>query len=628
MSDIDSINSSRFFNFEPDFNLPVLRLPQQVKNNIAEKLIFLYGDRKAKKCLREIERVIAVHHAHKTPEMLEFEKTRRDTERFSETDVVLITYGDLITDKDQKPLQTLIEISSDYFFSVFFNTIHILPFFPSSSDRGFSIRDFREVDPNLGTWDDITDIKQNFKLMFDGVFNHVSSKSLWFQEFLNGNPDYQDFFHSFSDRRKIPREQISMLMRPRTTDVFTKFATYNGNRLVWTTFSSDQIDLNFKNPKVLVNIIDVLLFYIRKGADIIRLDAVTYLWHQLGTTGAHLMQTHTIIKLFRTILDAVAPHVSLITETNVPHKDNMTYFGNGNDEAHMIYNFALPPLIIHTFLTGNSKKITGWAKTLRNPSVSATFFNFLDSHDGIGVMGASGILNDGEIEFMAQKTREHGGFVSFKKDTDGTEKIYELNISSYDALNRNDSNESIDFQVKRYIAARSIILVLAGVPGVYIHGFLGTRNYIDGVTRDHDNRSINRYILSKDELVKALLDRKAPTHKVINTFGRIIHKRTREKSFHPHAGQEVLDFGEYFFCVARHSLDGSERIISIANVTDVRRKLDIDLEKINLNFRTWRDVLSGKNFRSRKNRLSLTMKPYDVLWLKAEGTPPVDGRLL
>ncbi len=612
------ISPQRFFNHEPDFKRPIFSLPQTVKNNLLEKLVFLYGERQARKCLKEVERIIAVYHAHKTPEMIEWEKTLMPDDRFTEKDVVLITYGDLIKDENNKPLQTLIEISSEYFFTVFFNTIHILPFFPSSSDRGFAIQDFREVDPNLGTWDDISEIKYNYKLMFDGVFNHVSSKSHWFQEFLNGNPDYRNFFHSFSDRRKISRRKLDMLLRPRTSDVFTRFSTFKGDRLVWTTFSPDQIDLNFKNPKVLVNILDVLLFYVRKGADIIRLDAVTYLWRQLGTTGAHLKQTHTIIKLFRAILDVVAPHVSLITETNVPHRDNMTYFGNGDDEAHMIYNFALPPLILHTFLNGNSGKLSQWAATVENPSGTATFFNFLDSHDGIGVMGTTGILDDDEIEYLAQKTIEYGGLVSYRSDKSGIQRIYELNITSYNALNRNDSGESTDIQVKRYIAARSIVLTLKGVPGIYLHGLFGSKNYIDGVRQDNDKRSINRYILTKDELLKSLLDKKNPAHMIMNILGRMIHKRTTEKAFHPHAGQEVLGLGSTLFGLVRHSMDGREHILIITNVTGEKQRCTIALTELNLNFDKWHDILSGKKTFAKKGLLSFMMKPYEVRWLKAE----------
>ena len=168
----------------------------------------------------------------------------------------------------------------------------------------------------------------------------------------------------------------------------------------------------------------------------------------------HLEQTHVVIKLFRDILDAVAPNVGLITETNVPHEENMQYFGNGTDEAQMIYNFALPPLVLHTFQTGSSSHLTKWAASLPKISDTASYFNILDSHDGIGVMGAKGILADDEIEMMALRVLEHGGFISYKDNGDGSVSPYELNITWYSALNREDSDETTGFKIKRFLATR------------------------------------------------------------------------------------------------------------------------------------------------------------------------------
>jgi glycosidase len=295
-----------------------------------------------------------VYYAYKTPRMIQMEESFNPHERFTEKDVILITYGDLIQAEDEKPLQILADFTK--YLKEAINTLHILPFFPYSSDRGFSVTDFEEVDPRLGTWEDILELKSSVKLMFDGVFNHISSKSRWFQEFLDGNPRFQEFFHCLLHPNRHPRGISEPDSRPRTSELLSTFSTLNGKRSVWTTFSKDQIDLNFKNPEVLLKMAQILLLYVRRGADLIRLDAITYLWHELGTSCAHLAQTHTVIKLFRDILDAVAPHVALVSETNVPHADNIQYFGDGHDEAQMVYNFALPPLVLHTFQTGSSSR--------------------------------------------------------------------------------------------------------------------------------------------------------------------------------------------------------------------------------------------------------------------------------
>jgi sucrose phosphorylase len=454
--------------------------------------------------------------------------------------------------------------------------------------------------------------------MFDGVFNHISSKSYWFQEFLNGNPEYADFFIHFSEKRKISQKKIGMLMRPRTTDVLTPYYTYHGKNMVWTTFSPDQVDLKFQNPRVLLRITELMLYYVRRGADLLRLDAVTYLWSELGTVGAHLWQTHTIIRLFREILDEVAPHVALITETNVPHKDNISYFGNGSDQAQMVYNFALPPLVLHTIQTGNAKKLTDWARTLENPSRTATFFNFLDSHDGIGLLGARGILSDEEIQDMVNRVLEYGGLISYRIDEMGNESPYELNITSYSAMNREDSDEPVELQVQRYLAARSIPLVIIGVPGVYLHGLLGSANDIDAVKNGREKRSINRHIISRKELIKTLEDENTTTYMVSFNLSRLINKRIQEKAFHPHADQKVLELSNNIFSVLRTSLDGRDHIIAITNVMNRKQAITINTEKLGIKTKVWFDLLSKMEFPCRDCEITLHLGPYQICWLKAQ----------
>ena len=337
-------------NQEPDYTRHLLDIPPEVHKRMFDRLCFLYGDSVAKVYMLELERILKVYYAYKPKELIDNEKNIEPTERFTEEDVILITYGDLLRGKEHSPLATLAKFCDTYLKGTI-NTLHILPFFPYSSDRGFAIIDFETVDPNLGSWQDIEDLENRYQLMFDGVINHVSSKCRWFQEFLDGNSSFKDFFTAFDSPDDLTPEQRKLIFRPRTSDILTEFMTINGPKYAWTTFSHDQIDLNFKNPEVLMRVIEILLLYVRYGADIIRLDAVTFLWDQPGTCGVHLEQTHEIIKLLRDILDVVAPGVALITETNVPHQENISYFGNGHDEAQMVYNFALPPLVLHTFYT-------------------------------------------------------------------------------------------------------------------------------------------------------------------------------------------------------------------------------------------------------------------------------------
>ncbi|MHB2156001.1 sugar phosphorylase [Calditrichota bacterium GD2] len=613
----DRVDRRKFHYSEPDYTRPVLKISDYFAHRFKNKLTFLYGKARVENIYPELERILKVYYAHKTPMMLEWEKNLDPQNRFTECDAILITYGDLIKTPNQKPLRTLSQLSETYLRNVI-NTLHILPFFPSSSDRGFAVMDFEEVDPNLGTWDDILELKKDFKLMFDGVFNHVSSKSRWFQEFLNQNPQFLDFFVVFSTKQQLSPDQLRLIVRPRTTPILTEFNTLNGKRLVWTTFSQDQIDLNYHNPHVLLKMIEILLTYVRRGADIIRLDAVTYLWEELGTSCVHLEQTHTIIKLFRDILNAVAPHVAIITETNVPHQENIRYFGNGRDEAQMVYNFALPPLVLHSFQTENAKKLTEWAATLKKPSDEATFFNFLDSHDGVGVMAVQGILSQEEIDLMALRVVEHGGYISYKANPDGSLSPYELNITWFSAINNEDSDEPMEIQVSRYIASRAIALVLMGVPGIYLHGFLGSKNDADLVIEEKSTRSINRKTLNKKELLRSLENPQTTTYHVTRKLVRLIEIRKRQRAFHPNSPQKILKIADEVFCVIRYTQDHKEIILTLTNVSSKRIALNIKLEEWGiLGNHHWRDLLSKRAFKTEANHLSLVINPYEILWLKA-----------
>jgi len=398
---------------DPDFTRLFLEIPSEARERIFSRLTFLYGESEAKEWMPELERIIKVHHAHKAQDLIDAEKSYDPTERFTERDLVLITYGDAVKGERGRTLTALHRFIQIYNRGSI-NTIHVLPFFPYSSDRGFSVVDFKAVDPKMGTWDCIRKMGADYDLMFDGVLNHCSSGAQMFREFLRGNPLYKDFFIAYDSPDDLTPDQRNKIFRPRTSDILTRFDTIDGPKYVWTTFSEDQIDLNFRNPAVLLQVLQGLLFYVRRGADMIRLDAVTYIWAEPGTECVHLPQTHAIVKLLRDVMDDVAPGVALITETNVPHEENVSYFGNGYDEAHMVYNFALPPLVLHTFYTQDATAISRWAQNLKVDSNVATFFNMLDTHDGVGVMGVKGILSKQEIDFVIQRAREHGAYISYK----------------------------------------------------------------------------------------------------------------------------------------------------------------------------------------------------------------------
>jgi glucosylglycerate phosphorylase len=418
------------------------------------------------------------------------------------------------------------------------------------------------VEPALGGWGDVERLGASFRLMFDGVINHASVQGQWFQAFLRNEKPYRDYFLTVEGD-----PDLSRVVRPRTLPLLTDFQTSAGVRRVWTTFSADQADLDFHNPQVLLELFDILLMYAGRGAQFIRLDAIAYLWKEIGSPCIHLPQTHAILRLLRAVLDELAPHVQLITETNVPQRDNLSYFGDGKNEAQLVYNFALPPLVLHTFRTGDASILSQWAAGLDLPSDRSTFFNFLASHDGIGLNPVQGILNRAAIQALVAQTLSHGGLISYKQSAGGTQEPYELNINYFDALSDPFGDEPLATQIDRFMAAHAIMLSLRGLPGIYFHSLFGSRNWQDGLKATSNNRSINRQKLQRAELEDQLKIPHSLRAQVFGRMQRLLWQRAASSAFHPQGGQKILDMGPGVFAVLRSAPAGNRQMLCLQNVT-------------------------------------------------------------
>jgi glucosylglycerate phosphorylase len=525
----------------------------------------------------------------------------------TERDAMLITYGDQIREPGVAPLRTLAAAGARWWRDLV-SAVHILPFYPYSSDDGFSVKDFHAVDPALGGWDDVRGIAADFELMFDAVFNHMSARSEWFRRFLAGDPEFEDFFVTVDGD-----PDLSGVVRPRALPLLTEFESARGMQKVWTTFSADQVDLNVKNPEVLLRLVEVLLFYVVRGARWIRLDAIAYLWKQLGTACIHLPQTHRIIQLMRAILDDVAPGVRLITETNVPHPDNISYFGNGTNQAQLVYNFALPPLVLHAIRTGDATALTSWAQGLTLPSNRVTFFNFLASHDGIGLNPARGILAPDEIEALVHGAVAHGGYVSHKNNPDGSRSPYELNINYFDALSDPDGGESIQLQVARFLCAQSILLTLQGLPGIYVHSLLGSRGDRAAAEQSGIPRRINRAKLDRPQLERELNQPDSLRARVFDGFSRMLRARRQQAAFCPSAPQKVCSPRPGIVVIRRGEPEADGAIWCVHNLGARESAIDWPTEDA-VAPEEPHDVSGAPvQFVARRIRL----RPYEVLWLKA-----------
>jgi len=560
-------------------------------HKIKDLLKKIYGEETATLALKRIAPII---------EKYAVQKSKKGT-YFSQEDVVLITYGDSLKKEGEAPLATLHGFASQYLKGAISN-VHFLPFFPYSSDDGFSVMDFFEIDPELGTWKEVAAIGQGFELMFDYVVNHYSSKGQWFQNYLEGKEGFEEFAMAVD-----PATDLSMVTRPRSLPLLSEYKKKNGQTVhLWTTFSADQIDFNFKSLDVLEKMIDVLLFYADQGATILRLDAIAYLWKEIGTNCIHLSQTHDMTKLFRAVLDLVAPDVIILTETNVPHDENISYFGDGRDEAQMVYNFTLPPLLFYSLVKEDATVLSQWARGLYLESESNTFFNFTASHDGIGVRPLEGILDAKELDGLVEIVKANQGQVSYKKNPDGSESPYELNITYLDAILADTSST----RAEKFLASQSIQYALPGVPATYIHSLLGSRNWVEGVKQTGRARTINREKLQVEKLISELNDPESFRARVFFPYLDLIKTRKKQSAFHPNAGFEILQIDPKVFGIKRYSKN--QTIYALTNISS--KTISVSLSGTAASDQTT-DLITAETV----NIAAFNLNPYQYMWLEETG---------
>ncbi len=520
-------------------------------------------------------------------------------------DVVLITYGDTIVTEAEKPLRTLHRFAHAHLKGVV-NAIHILPFTPYSSDDGFSVIDYLQVNDALGDWDDIRAIASDFKLMADLVINHASSRSRWFENYKKGIEPGAGYFIEAE-----PDTDTSLVVRPRNLPLLNPVQTLEGEKHVWCTFSPDQVDLNFRNPAVLEEFVRIIALYMDWGVKLFRMDAVAFLWKEPGTRCIHLKQTHEIIKLLRSLMEFRDPKVVIITETNVPNRENLTYFGNAN-EAHVIYNFSLPPLLVYTLATGNCRHLKTWMMSMPPAQNGTAYLNFIASHDGLGLRPAEDLLSDEEMYTFVVTMQEFGGMVTHRRGPDGTDKPYEVNISLIDALKGCTDNGVDDWQVQRFLCAHAIMLALEGIPAIYIHSFLGTENDFKKVENTGRNRSINRHVWDATALESELSMDNSKHKQVFDEIRRLIRIRRKQPAFHPNVTQFTLHLGTSIFAFWRQSMKRDQSIFAVNNISSQPQQLSLaELNMIGTD--SWWDLISGDEIAD--YLATITLAPYQSLWL-------------
>ncbi|WP_045858014.1 alpha-amylase family glycosyl hydrolase [Teredinibacter purpureus] len=563
---------------------------------VESHLSLIYEDNASKALAKKLIHIMALDEDCLKPGLHE--------NSWNQSDVFMITYGDSLRNDDEEPLHTLHHFMDERLKGTI-NGIHILPFFPYSSDDGFSVIDYTQVNDSLGDWSHIEKIGADYNLMSDLVVNHCSSRSRWFDNYKQRKSPGIDYFIEAD-----PETDLSQVVRPRTSPLLREVETLDGKRHVWCTFSHDQVDLNFANTNVLCEMVNIIKLYLDRGVRTFRLDAVAFLWKEIGTESINHPKTHELVRLFRTLIEHHSPNAIIITETNIPNHENLSYFGNAN-EAHAVYNFSLPPLLLHALLTGNGTHLKKWQMSMPPAQMGTFYLNFIASHDGIGLRPAEGLLSETDIDEMVNALQGFGARVSWRATEGGRSKPYEINVTLFDAL-EGTINGPDKWQIERFLCAHAIMLSLEGVPAIYIHSLLGTNNYTEGVQLTNHNRTINRYKWNINEISEKLDDGYSHHSTVFTKMKALISVRIKQPAFHPNATQFTLHLGDDIFAFWRQSLKREQSIFCIHNISS--NTIAIPLSSINLiSLDEWTDLNSGKIFTNLHDDVQLP--PYGFVWL-------------
>ena len=570
-------------------------LTQKDQRTIRSKLDNIYKTFLSKKNIDYFENEIVqiIHHFNK--------KNPKKKKSISEKTTLVICYGDSVYSEKKKS----IKVFQNFFqkkLKDYFDTIHFLPFYPSSSDSGFAVKDHYKVENKLGNWFDIKNVSKSSNVMADMVINHSSARGLWFRNFLKKKEPGKDYFLTVNTKFNT-----SKVVRPRDHKLLKKIKIFKKSDYLWRTFSPDQIDLNFRNPSVLIQFIKIMIHLINNGVTIFRLDAIAYLWKENGSKCINLEQTHEIIKLLRNITNLLNIKTNIITETNLPEKENLSYFGK-NDEANWIYNFSLPPLLIHALLFENSIFLNKWSKNLPNPKKGNSYLNFIASHDGIGMRPTEGLFNQKVLNNFLKRLKKNGSKFSYRKVLNKTKKVYEANITVFDALKKSDYDQKGKFYFERYLSAHAIMISFEGIPAVYFNSIFGTANDEAKFIITGNNRDINRYKWNLKNISNKLKDSKTKQNKFYNSICNLLKIRRNQKAFHPNASRINIDLGRKIYGFKRISEDKKQTILCFTNLSSKIQTIKIDKKNQKM-----KNLLSSKI--NIMNKKFLILKPFETIWL-------------
>ena len=374
--------------------------------------------------------------------------------------------------------------------------------------------------------------------------------------------------------------------------------------------------LNFRNPRVLLEMLDVLLCYRGHGADWLRLDAAGYMWKELGTPSIHHPNTHRLLQVLRDALAGRADLVS-VAEVNEPQDTILPYLGSteAGVESDLVYQFAHFPLAVHALLSGDAGHYKRWLGTLE-PFAGRQFITVFGSHDGMGRKPVIGLLPDADLErLVTMLAADHGALPNYALQAGGGRIIYELCATPWSLINRADAEEPLQLQVDRYAACAALGLTLRGVPAFYINGLLGVPNRLDPGQLD-ENRSINREQFDEQALYAELDARGSQMRRVLERLLHLIAVRAAEPAFAPGGPPlRVLDSPPAVVAVVA---DGrGRRVVALTNISAAPQRLRLDTALFNWR-RSASELITGAEWTEPAEPVwELLLEPYEVLWLAA-----------
>ena len=526
-------------------------------------------------------------------------------ELWDESYSILITYADSVYKNGEPTLITLRELLSNHFGSLS-KVVHILPFLKSTSDGGFAVSSYDSLEEKFGDWNDLKNISQKHILMADLVLNHVSSSHPWVQQFIKSQePGISNVFS--------PEENLDWtnVVRPRSSSLFSEVKTNDGSKKVWTTFGPDQIDLNWNNPKMTLNFLILITTFLSHGIKWFRLDAVGFIWKESGTTCLHLPKAHSIVKVLRILLNNLISDGLLITETNVPQKENLSYLVP-EDEAHMAYNFPLPPILLEAIITSKADILNSWIFKWPDLPENTTLFNFTASHDGVGLRPLEGLMNEKRIKNLLINCEKRGGLVSHRLLSNGEDKPYELNISWWSAMEDSgiDSNR---YQFERFLLTQLLVMALKGVPAFYLPALLASENDIKNFSLTGQRRDLNREKFNSENLSSIFENPDSNANRNLKQLKNAMNVRSKLKQFHPGSQMECLSNGRSDIVVIKRG-NGPKSVYTIHNITEnkINYQLnDEDLSELNTKDLNMRDLLTSNKY----NWKNISLDPFKVIWL-------------